>query len=137
MQIFLIAPASIAHASSSQIKDAALAIYDQCGSKTPSKGGVASNIGTHNWYFTSDDLWLIFEAGGDNNLAVVLGATSDPGVLCTAGLAPSRRACYNIIAHMNATTTRRRFGANLIAPDVPLPFVYKSCKFLTGPRLLN
>ena len=48
VQIFLIAPATIAHASTSQIKAAALAIYDQCGAgRTPSKGGVASNIGTH------------------------------------------------------------------------------------------
>ena len=137
MQLFLIAPASVAHASTTQIKDAALAIYHQCGARTPSKGGVASNIGTHNWQFTSNDLCLTFEAGGDNNLAVVLGATRYPGVLCQAGQAPSRRACNNIVGLMQASPTRRRFGENLVAPDIGLPFVYKSSMFLACPYLLN
>lgn len=48
VQVFLLAPASVAHASTSHIKDAALAIYDKCGAGNPSKGGIASNIGTHN-----------------------------------------------------------------------------------------
>ena len=80
---------------------------------------------------------LPLEAGGDNNLAVVLGATSYPGVLCEAGRAPTRRACNQIVGHMDATPTRRRFGANLAAPDVRLPFLSKSCKFLTCSHLLN
>ena len=82
-------------------------------------------------------LTLSLEAGGDNNLAVVLGATSYPGVVCQGGQAPTRRACNDIVFHMDATPTRRRFGANLAAPDVQLPLLYKSCKFLTCPRLLN
>ena len=48
VQVFLLAPALVAHASTSHIKDAALAIYDKCGAGNPSKGGIASNIGTHN-----------------------------------------------------------------------------------------
>ena len=79
---------------------------------------------------------LIFEfecIGGDNNLAVVLGATSNPFVACEEGQAPSRRACSAIVAFMDASLTRRRFGEGLAAPDVRLPFVYKSGKF---PHLL-
>lgn len=133
VQIFLLAPASVAHASTSQIKDAALAIYDKCGAGTPSKGGVATNIGTYNCYFTNNDHCLIFEAGGDNNLAVVLGATSYPDVVCEAGRAPTRTACANIIAHMSATLIRQSFGPvhpDLAVPDVKLPFHYTSCKVL-------
>ena len=77
---------------------------------------------------------LIFESiGGDNNLAVVLSATSNPFVACEEGQAPSRRACSAIVAFMDASLTRRRFGEGLAAPDVRLPFVYKSGKF---PHLL-
>ena len=78
----------------------------------------------------------MFEPGGDNNLAVVLGATNNQNVICEAGTPPSRSACSDIIMHMFANPTRRRFGANLVAPDVRIPLIYKSCKFLTFPHSL-
>ncbi len=74
------------------------------------------------------------EAGGDNKLAVVLGATSYPGVICDAGQAPSRIACNDIVGDMHATVTRRLFGPDLVAPDVKLPLLLTDGEFLTFPR---
>lgn len=72
VQVFLIAPASVAHASTSQIKVAAQAIYDKCGAGIPSKGGVASNIGTHNRYVMNIRLCLILKQGGTINSLLYL-----------------------------------------------------------------
>ena len=137
VQLFLIAPASVAYASTSQIKVAAQAIYDKCGAGIPSKGGIATNIGMHNRHVMSIHLCLIVKAGGDNKLAVVLGASSYPGVICDAGRAPSRVACNDILSDMNATLTRRLFGPDLVAPNVKLPYLLMSGKLRNCPRLFE
>ena len=46
MQLFLIAPAVVAHASFTEIRHAGQAVYDACATH-PSTGGYASKIGRY------------------------------------------------------------------------------------------
>ena len=45
VQVFLIAPAAVAHASSNEIRHAGQAVYNKCVAHTHSRGGIASRIG--------------------------------------------------------------------------------------------
>lgn len=45
VQLFLVAPATVAHVSADQIRRGAEAVFDKCVAGNPSRGGVASNIG--------------------------------------------------------------------------------------------
>ena len=43
--LFLVAPATVAHTTTREIKRAAQALLDKCTATAPAKGGVATNIG--------------------------------------------------------------------------------------------
>ena len=47
VQVFLIAPAEVAHASATEIRRAAQAVFDKCARRSTSRGGVASRIGEY------------------------------------------------------------------------------------------
>ena len=129
IQVFLIAPASVANANTRQIKRAAQAVYDKCGRGTPSKGGIANNIGTSRRLShqdetrTKDDSNTNEGIGGDNNLAVVLAANNYPNVECELKLAPMRLSCAKIVNDIYASPKKEAFGPRETAPDVETPWV--------------
>lgn len=45
VQLLVLAPFTVAHASYAQIRQAAQGVFDRCAMGGPSRGGVASNIG--------------------------------------------------------------------------------------------
>ncbi|CAD6593314.1 MAG: hypothetical protein ASARMPRED_007274 [Alectoria sarmentosa] len=111
VQVFLIAPATVAHASTYQIWRGAEAVLHRCVTDPRFIGGVASNI------------------GGDNKLAVVVQSSNNVNVQCTRGPAPPPpyEQCHLVAYNLPATLNRETFGS-IGDPTVenPLPQEFTS-----------
>lgn len=107
-ELFLIAPATVAHATTRDIKSAAQALLDKCTASSPAKGGVASSI------------------GGDNRLAVAMKLNDYSNVVCQPAPGPPltaasirvwHRRCQVIVHDIDATIATQIFGPHS-APGV-------------------
>ena len=139
VQVFLIAPATVAHASTYQIWRGAEAVLHRCVTDPRFIGGVASNIGT--WPSPSSTLLPgAFKrknskakpvVGGDNKLAVVVQSSNNVNVQCTRGPAPPPpyEQCHLVAYNLPATLNRETFGS-IGDPTVenPLPQEFTSRK---------
>lgn len=114
--LFLLAPSTIAHATTRDIKNAAQALLDKCTASSLAKGGVASNI------------------GGDNRLAVVMKSNHYPNIVCQRAPGPpptveSRRQwlrwCRDVVNDMDAVQGTQVFGPSSapgVAVELPTGF---------------
>ncbi|KAL9077235.1 MAG: hypothetical protein Q9161_000501 [Pseudevernia consocians] len=106
VQPLLINGTSSARATPNQVRNAAAAIRLNCASGGKLQGGIATNI------------------GGDNNLAVTLGAYKPTSAIECSGSLPVSASCIDFLADMPATTDNETFGlpadptANISLPQV-------------------
>lgn len=110
VSLYLIAPNTDSHVSFEDIWRAAHAIYDDCISRIPPIGGVATNI------------------GGDNKLAVVIRKHFYPNVACdeiVTGITMSDVG--SIVDSMDAEPGNRRFGPRSDpTSEIIIPFTFES-----------
>ncbi len=140
VQPVLMDGAPAAKASANQVYNAAAMIQNRCFSGGKLQGGMATKIGkrktlccetnasslcfARTLYQTSeiDSLhWL----GGDNNLAVIMGAYTSPSAIRCYG-SVSRVSCGDILETMPATTEMETFGphpASSVMVSLPQNFV--------------
>ena len=67
-------------------------------------------------------------AGGDNQLAVVLSVTSYPNVECENKQAPPMISCSHIISDMYVSMEKTTFGPLGTDSDFDTPWLISSCK---------
>ncbi|KAF6237650.1 hypothetical protein HO173_003851 [Letharia columbiana] len=102
VQAILIGDHTTAKASLNMLRRAAAALVVQCATSVVSQGGIATNI------------------GGDNNLAIILGAYEMP-VTCRGTLA-TWESCRDVLYDMPADKVRRVFGPGsdpAVTEDLP------------------
>lgn len=92
VQPVLLNGAPSAKASLNQIRNTAAAIRHTCAPGGKLQGGIATNI------------------GGDNNLAVILGAYHPPSEIQCGGTFMPRLSCEDVLEDMPATTDKETFG---------------------------
>ncbi len=120
----LVQGADIAHTSLGQVKTAAEEVLQKCSSGGRLQGGIAYNIGKPCTKNRGKVFWSIIywhRPGGDDNLAVIVGAYNRP-VQCR-GHFPAWESCRELLRDVPATKLKEYFGV-----DVPLPYVMPSCK---------
>ncbi|CAF9943056.1 MAG: hypothetical protein ALECFALPRED_010502 [Alectoria fallacina] len=92
VQPVLIGHATSARATTNQVRNAAAAIRHRCASGGNLQGGIATNI------------------GGDNNLAVIMGAYRQPSAIQCRGTFQPVNSCQDVLEDMPATTKAEVFA---------------------------
>lgn len=135
VQAILIGDHTTAKASLNMLRRAAAALVVQCATSVVSQGGIATNIGKSEARLIANSLlqahilipipWLTL-VGGDNNLAIILGAYEMP-VTCRGTLA-TWESCRDVLYDMPADKVRRVFGPGSDpAVTEDLPYKIDSC----------
>lgn len=135
VQAILIGDHTTAKASLNMLRRAAAALVVQCATSVVSQGGIATNIGKSEARLIANNLlqahilicipWLTL-VGGDNNLAIILGAYEMP-VTCRGTLA-TWESCRDVLYDMPADKVRRVFGPGSDpAVTEDLPYNIDSC----------
>lgn len=134
---------TVGHASYTQIKEAAQAVFNVCAASLVSTGGLAHIIGESGTRILDfvdstsarddaskfDGLLLIAKngcAGSDNHLYITLSKTSYPNVECAqTSRPPNWLPCQIITESIETTNDIRSFGPGA---QVNLPWISRSCK---------
>lgn len=120
IQPVVIDGATSANAAPNEVRNAAAMIRDRCASGGKLQGGMATSIGKKrtalSWLALAASLtvysktYILRYVGGDNRLAVIMGAYQSPSAIQCRGAFPSSDSCHSVLEDMPATTKMEFFG---------------------------
>ena len=125
VQPVVVEGATSAKASANEVRNAAAMIRNRCFVGGKLQGGIATKIGkeiSQRICLAVDESWLnLFEiqlnahvyAGGDNNLAVIMGAYKSPSAIQCDGKLRFPQNCVKVLDSMPATKTQEVFGLDI------------------------
>ena len=134
VQPVLMDGATAARASPNHVRNAAAMIQNRCFSGGKLQGGMATNIGKRKIFccetnvsslcfartlYQTSEIDSLHWLGGDNNLAVIMGAYASPSAIRCYGSLPGY-SCLDMLQEMPATTEMEIFGPSRTSPATVL-----------------